>query len=102
MSWGFAKGVVSSYIFFHKQRQIQLYVHGDDFVAVANTSQAKRLQQQVSHAYDMKPNIMGDSNHEVKQQKVLNRVVAWYGRSIEYEADPRHAEIIVRYDDEGT
>ena len=101
MSWGFAKGVASSYIVFHKQRQIQLYLHGDDFVAVASTSQVKWLQQQQSHAYDMKSNIMGDSKQDVKQQKILNRVVTWYDRSIEYEADPRHAEIIItRYGDE--
>ena len=44
---------------------------------------------------------MGDSKHETKQQNILNRVVTWYDRSIEYEADPRHAETVLKYDNEG-
>ena len=30
-----------------------------------------------------------------KEISVLNRIVRWGGDGIEYEADPRHAEIIV-------
>ena len=46
----------------------------------------------------MKSSIMGDDANESKQQKILNRIVTWTSEAIEYEADPRHAKIIMQYD----
>ena len=60
-----------------------------------------RLKQQLSHTCDMKSDIMGDDQQDIRQQQTLNRVVTWSAKSIEYEADPRHAGIIVGYDREG-
>ena len=94
--WGFTKGTASSCIYYHKQRDIQLYIHGDDFVGVGENNNISWLQKQLDGAYDMKSQIMGDADNNVKQQKILNRIVNWRPSSIEYEADPRHAEIIIK------
>lgn len=54
------------------------------------------LQKQLNSVYDMKSSIMGSDVKDVKQQKILNRIVTWRSDCIEYEADPRHAEIIIK------
>ena len=99
--WGFTKGVASPCIFYHKNRHIHVYVNGDDFVAVGDNKEVKWLQSQLSSVYDMKAEIMGDGVNEMKQQQILNRIVTWCKHSIEYEADPRHAEILARLDNKG-
>ena len=38
---------------------------------------------------------MGPEAHDVKTVRVLNRVIEWKEDRIIYEADPRHAEIII-------
>ena len=48
----------------------------------------------------MQSSIMGDRKENIKQQKILNRMVTWSDKCIEYEAEPRHAEIIMGYDNE--
>ena len=97
LSWGFTRGSASSCVYYHKQRDIQLYIHGDDFIAVGEDAQVIWLRKQLQSAYDIKCNIMGDSIDNVKEQKILNRIVTWTSKSLEYEADPRHAEIIIKY-----
>ena len=39
---------------------------------------------------------LGASSEDDKEFRVLNRIVRWPSESVEYEADPRHAEQIVR------
>ena len=39
---------------------------------------------------------MGPGPGRVKEQLILNRVVRWTDEGLEYEADPRHAEIAIR------
>ena len=39
---------------------------------------------------------LGPASVDDKEIRVLNRVVRWTDEGIEYEADPRHAEQIVR------
>ena len=39
---------------------------------------------------------LGGGEGELKEMRVLNRVLQWTASGLKYEADPRHAEIIVR------
>ena len=41
LSWGFTKGTASSCVYYHRQRDNQLYIHGDDFVAVGEDDNIK-------------------------------------------------------------
>ena len=45
---------------------------------------------------EIKTTIKGEAEGEVKEMRILNRVVKWTRNGITYEADPRHAEIIIR------
>ena len=39
---------------------------------------------------------LGDDPQDLKQARILNRVVTWESWGIRYEADPRHAEVPIR------
>ena len=92
---GFTKGKTSPCDYYHSQRNIQVYVHGDNFVAVAHRAQNKWFRDQLTSAYKIKTKLMGDEANE-SQVRILNRIVSWSSNAIEYEADPRHAEIVMK------
>ena len=39
---------------------------------------------------------LGDGAQDLRQARILNRVVTWEAWGIQYEPDPRHAEVLVR------
>ena len=95
VSIGFKKGLASPCTFYHQQRGIRTYVHGDDYVSVGQTNQLKWLQAQLETNYQVKTQMFGPGEGQLKQVKSLNRIVTWdHKRGLGYEADPRHVEII--------
>ena len=50
----------------------------------------------IQKAFETKTKVIGPGRSDEKQAKVLNRTVTYTESGIQYEADPRHAEIIVR------
>ena len=92
---GFQQGLASPCTFYHKQRGIRTYVHGDDYVSTGTPDQLKWLQTQLEKSYQVKTQVLGPDEHQLKQVKILNRIVTWdEKRGLGYEADPRHAELI--------
>ena len=96
IGWGFTKGKTSPCVYHHIERNIQIYVHGYDFVAVADRNQNKWFRAQLASAYEIKSKTMGHLDNEEKQVRIFNRIVTWTRGAIEYEADPRHAEIVMK------
>ena len=39
---------------------------------------------------------MGDDKTDIKSIRTLNRIVTWTNQGLEYEADQRHAELIIQ------
>ena len=55
-------------MFYHQKRQIRVYVHGDDFVAVGDREQVSWLDSMLKKAYQIKSRIVGGGGlGEVKQ-----------------------------------
>ena len=46
--------------------------------------------------YDIDRTDNTESHGERKQIKVLNRILTWESKGVKYEADPRHAEILIK------
>ena len=40
--------------------------------------------------------ILGPESHQAQEAKVLNRSIRWTAKGIEYEADPRHRQVILK------
>ena len=93
---GFVQGIASPCTFYHNERQIRTYVHGDDYVSTGKPNDLKWMQTELEKKYQVKTQVLGPNEGQQKQVKILNRVVTWDGsRGIVYEADPRHTEIVI-------
>ena len=72
-------------------------VHGDDFTSTGTAQDLKWFERGLAAAFEIKPELLGpDKLHHRQEIRVLNRVITWTPKGITYEADPRHAELIVR------
>ena len=94
-SLGFQKGVASPCSFNHHARNINMTVHGDDFLIVASDDSLQWLKYHMEKKYQLKYNSIGPDEENDKELRILNRIIRWGTNGIEYEADPRHAEIVV-------
>ena len=96
-SVGFKRGVVSPCIFYNKAREIRVVVHGDDFTVLGNTVELDWFRQQISTRFEVKfRGRLGPGRQDDKSIRVLNRVITWTNSGLLYEADQRHAELIVQ------
>ncbi len=71
-------------------------VHGDDFTTVGAKCDLDWLESKMQEHYELtiQPRL-GPAPHDAKEAVILNRVIRWTDRGIEYEADPRQAEKLV-------
>ena len=95
IGWGFRRGKYNPCLYWHRQMRTKVLVHGDDFVAVDFRGNIEWLRQKLASRFEIKTTMIGDGENEEKEGKVLNRVVRITDDGWEYEADQRHAEIIV-------
>jgi len=94
---GFTQGGASPCCFQHAKRDIQCVVHGDDFVFSGNDGDLDWVQGCMQKSFLVKiVGRLGDGCKDVKEIRILNRIVRWEADGIYYEADPRHAEILAR------
>ena len=94
---GFTKGKSSPCLFHHADRDILTLVHGDDFMSTAKAAELDWLNNVLRKELAVKTEILGPAGEKDAKQQImfLNRVITWEAAGIRYEADPRHAEIIV-------
>ena len=96
VSMGFQAGKATPCVFYHAKRGLRAYVHGDDFVVVGMPEDLNWMREEMEQTYEFTVKTLGpDSNHE-KEVRVLNRILRWTDMGIEYEADPRHVEIVLK------
>ena len=84
-------------MFYHRQRNIRFFVHGDDFVSSGRLTDIEWLKGVLENKYNLKTEIIGESEKLGKSLRILNRLVEWIpGRGLRYEPDPRLAKKIIR------
>ena len=78
-------------------KQLRSFVQGDDFTVLGHTEQFDWFRRQISERYEVKfRGRIGPTEEDDRSIRILNRVVSWKLKGIEYEADQRHAEIIIK------
>jgi len=94
---GFVQGVSSPCCFYHPVRDIQCVVHGDDFIFAGTDAELDWVKSAMTDKFLIKEvGRLGPGSRHLQELRVLNRVLRWTPRGLRYEADPRHAEILVR------
>ena len=94
-SLGFTVGKASPCNFYHSKLDITCTVHGDDFTSCGPEAAIEWFKAKLAGKYESKHSILGPSNKHEKTIRVLNRVLSWGQDGIRYEADQRHADIVV-------
>ena len=72
-------------------------VHGDDFIAVGYRDRVETFRNQIANRFTVKDKIIGlrEDLGELREARVLNRILRVRHDGWEYEADQRHADLIV-------
>ena len=96
-SIGFVKGQSSPCLFYNKSKDLRAVIYGDDFTILGSEDALNWFKAQIEMNYeiDFKARL-GPDKGDTKVVKLLNRIIEWHREGIKMEADPRHAEIIIR------
>ena len=96
VNMGFVQGGACPCMFRHPTREIVMSVHGDDFTYAGGKSDLDWFESSMEELYELtKQPRIGPGAHDAKEAIVLNRVIRWTERGVEYEADPRQCEKLV-------
>ena len=76
-------------------RQLGAHIHGADDVIAAKGADLKWLREQLGATHGINKQVLGPEKEDQQQVKVLNQIPTWTESGVEYEADPRHAEIVI-------
>ena len=93
---GYRQGKASPCIFHNESSNTTIMVHGDDFVGVGQPEELARLRRALEEKYKLKVEMLSGEKGDVQEVKILNKIVRWTNAGVELEADPRHAEIVIR------
>ena len=93
---GFKRTRACTCTFRHTSRDIDLVVHGDDFISTADGEDLQWLRMLFEIKFEISTNVIGHEAGDDKQLKVLNRIISVEENGFTYEPDARHAEIVIR------
>lgn len=93
---GFTAGRASPCNFYYEKRGMALIVHGDDFTISGPEEDLNWLHSLFASTWDVTATLLGPESHHKQDMKVLNRCIRWTAQGIEYEADPRHRQAILK------
>ena len=100
---GCEQGQFSPCVWFHPLKRLGIYIHGDDYVIAGGRDQSAWLRGHVEQTFVVKDRgVLGPRPDlgDVQEIVVLSRILRFIpegapgGECIEYEADPRHADIL--------
>ena len=99
---GFVRGTACAATYYHPKWDVRAVVHGDDFCFAGHGHNLAKVRAAIDQAFLLKDvGTLGWEKGDVQELKVLNRVVRLVkdnGKGetgVAYEADPRHAELLV-------
>ena len=94
---GFTQGVASPCCFEHREWGVSVVVHGDDFTALGTSEGLDKYEAGMKASFDCKlKGRLGTGPNDCKEMRVLNRIVRVTEDGLLYEADPRHAEMLIK------
>ena len=77
---------------------MRFLVHGDDFVCAWEVEQLAWFKKKLKERFEIRSTTVGtnQSAGEVREARILNRIIRITEEGWEYEADQRHADLIVK------
>ena len=94
---GFDVGDASACVFVHQQRGLHCSAYGGGLTTCGGKCNLDWFKAKLEERYELAEAArLGPAPGDLKEARVLNRVVRWTTEGIEHEADPRQAERLVR------
>ena len=102
---GLTQGLFSPCLYKLPEKRLMVFLHGDDYVISGPRRRSAWLRDHIGKTFIVKDRgvLSPDGPGEHREITILNRILRWLPRgtagstddALEYEADPRHAEILV-------
>ena len=94
---GFKQGIASPCCFHHDEWDVAVVVHGDDFTALGTDDSLNLYEAGLKKAFECKVRgRLGLDESDMKEIRILNRIVRITDKGLLYEADPRHVELLAK------
>ena len=93
---GFSVSMINPCIFKQKLMGIECMVHGDDFISIGNKESLEWFKKALEREFEIKTTVIGWHEKAEKEMRVLNQIIRITNEGVEYEADQRHAELVVK------
>ena len=94
---GFVKSRATPCMFFHRGRNVRVVIHGDDFTVLGNEVELDWFRECIQGRFEVKFRArLGPEPKDDRSVRLLNRVIHWTKEGIKYEADQRHAELVIK------
>ena len=94
---GFTQGISNPCVFHHRAWGLALVAHGDDFTTLGPDWALDRYERKMQEAFDVElRGRLGIGPNDVRELKLLNRIIKVDEEGLTYEADPRHTELLAR------
>ena len=94
---GFVRGMSTPCAFYLPGTETRVVVHGDDLTVLGTEADIMRFKAGMEEKYDISfKGMLGPDPRDKKEMTLLNRVIRYSHRGLEWEADPRHCEQIAR------
>ena len=100
---GFESGAFCPCLFWSSSRGVSVWVHGDDMVLLGTKAAVEAVENLLSESMLVKRRgLLGWGSGDDKRVTLLNRIIELHehfggrARTLTYEPDPRHVEIILR------
>ena len=87
VSIGFSAGKGHPSIFHHHGRNVKMLVHGDDYFSSGHTDDLNWFADQLSKAYEIQTQRIGNGPGRELEGWILNRIVRWTPHGYEMEAE---------------
>ena len=92
----FVAGIVAPCNFVHHEKELCVFVHGDDFAIVGPAKKVEWMKKGLARVFEIKAKFFGPAEEGFQSElSLLNRIVRWIAYGLEYEADHRRAELII-------
>ena len=93
---GFTAGLANPCVFYHKTRDISMVVRGDDFTSVGTDKDLDWFEGELRESFEIKVRgRLGEGCTGPQELRILNRVISLTEKGLTYEADPRHADLLM-------
>jgi hypothetical protein len=93
---GFHRGRAAPTVMHNPETGVRVVVHGDDFTFIGREKELRKVKKLMASWYSLKVRgVLGPEASDDKKITILGRELRWCEGGIEYEADRKHATMII-------